>query len=161
MLFRTNVFKMKGIFRLVVFVDDDLADVVALHPERKVDVQVGVAEDNFEMLDAALKKPETLRQIFNLHQRKRCKENFRFCITCDVQNLKFHEKSNQIQYHVDLPSQNWKVIMMYTHQNTSVFIIYCIIMLYVCTTDDQYKHISQITCDILLKQMSCVTTLGS
>ena len=38
MLFRTNVFKMKGIFRLVVFVDDDLADVVALHPERKVDV---------------------------------------------------------------------------------------------------------------------------
>ena len=84
MLFRTNVFKMKGIFRLVVFVDDDLADVVALHPERKVDVQVGVAEDNFEMLDAALKKPETLRQIFNLHQRRRCQENFRFCITCDV-----------------------------------------------------------------------------
>ncbi len=29
-----------------------------LDPEREVNVEVGVAEDNFEVLDAALKKPE-------------------------------------------------------------------------------------------------------
>lgn len=60
----TDVIKVERIFRLVIFVDDDLADVVALDPERKVDVQVGVAENDFEMLNAAFKKSKA-KNIFS------------------------------------------------------------------------------------------------
>ena len=52
---------MERIFRLVVLMDYDLADVMALDSERKVDVQVGVAQDDLEVLDAALKKSEATK----------------------------------------------------------------------------------------------------
>lgn len=54
----TDVVEVESIIRLVIFMDDDLADVVTLDPERKVNVQVGVAEDDFEMLNAAFEKSE-------------------------------------------------------------------------------------------------------
>jgi len=45
--------------------DDDLADIVTLNPERKVDVQVGVAENDFEMLNTAFEKSRVKNIIFS------------------------------------------------------------------------------------------------
>lgn len=56
---------MEGIIRLVIFMDDDLADIVTLNPERKVDVQVGVAENDFEMLNTAFEKSRVKNIIFS------------------------------------------------------------------------------------------------
>jgi hypothetical protein len=48
---------MERVFRLVVLVNHDLTDVVALDAERQVNIQVRVAENDLEMLDASLEKP--------------------------------------------------------------------------------------------------------
>ena len=44
---------MKGIFRSVIFVDNDVTDVVTLDSEWEIDVQVGIAKDDLEMLNSA------------------------------------------------------------------------------------------------------------
>ena len=48
---------MKRLFRLVIFVNDDLRNFVALNSKGKINVQIGIAENNSEMLDTALEKP--------------------------------------------------------------------------------------------------------
>ena len=44
---------MKGIFRSVIFVDNDVTDVVTLDSEWEIDVQVGIAKYDLEMLNSA------------------------------------------------------------------------------------------------------------